>query len=58
MIKKLYVVGDHNFLTDHGIVGKWETFYARHMFLYKKIARTTFNEHHIGIEIFTIQGFK
>ena len=58
-LKLFYSAGGKSFLTQGTIVGDDETFYMHCLRCYiPQIARTTYDRHHLGVGIFTMQGYE
>ena len=58
-LKKFYTAGGKSFLTKGKKVGDDETFYMHALRCYiPRMARQTFDDHHLGIGIFTMQGYE
>ena len=58
-LKLFYSAGGKSFLTKGTIVGDDETFYMHCLRCYiPQIARTTYDRHHLGVGIFTMQGYE
>ena len=54
-LKLFFTVGGKSYLTKGAVAGDYETFYMHFLRCYiPKIARTTFKDHHLGVEVFTI----
>ena len=58
-LMKFYDVGSRTFLSKDGKVGCDETFYLHTLRYYiPQVVRTTYERHHCGIGIFSMQGFE
>ena len=58
-LKKFYSAGAKSFLTKGKVVGDDETFYMHCLRCYTpNIAEITYKQHHLGVGIFTMQGYE
>ena len=58
-VKKFYSAGGKSFLTKATVVGDDETFYMHCLRCYiPHIAKITYDQHHLGVGIFTMQGYE
>ena len=58
-VKDFYEIGGKTFLTKWNIVGDDETFYMHCLRFYLPMnAKDTFEDHNLGLGIFTMQGYE
>ena len=58
-LKLFFTAGGKSYLTKGAVSGDDETFYMHCLRCYiPKIARTTFKDHHLGVGVFTMQGYE
>jgi hypothetical protein len=58
-VKKFYSAGGKSFLTKATVVGDDETFYMHCLRCYiPHIAKITYDQHRLGVGIFTMQGYE
>ena len=58
-LKLFFTAGGKSFLTKGVVAGDDKTFYMHCLRCYiPKIARTTFKDHHLGVGVFTMQGYE
>ena len=58
-LKNFFTAGGISFLTKGAVMGDDETFYMHFLRFYiPKIAKETFEENHLGVGVFTMQGYE
>ena len=58
-VKLFFTAGGKSFLTKGVVKGDDETFYFHCLHFYiPKIAKETFEENHLGVGVFTMQGYE